>query len=94
MAEEEVQRLTGHCRWFNPSKGFGFITPEDGEEDLFVHQVRIAAQHYSLLRPHKHVCDYVPTNTSLSRYSDLAHAFLRRAPAAQHALAVEPGASS
>jgi len=40
MAEEPV-KSKGTVKWFNSSKGFGFITPEDEGSDLFVHQVGI-----------------------------------------------------
>src|SRR2546430_8913586 len=32
-----MARITGIVKWFNDAKGFGFITPENGEKDCFVH---------------------------------------------------------
>ncbi len=47
--------MKGTVKWFNDQKGFGFITPEDGSKDLFVHHSSIQAEGFKSLAENQQV---------------------------------------
>jgi cold shock protein len=44
-----MARVSGTVKWFNDAKGFGFITPENGEKDCFVHHTAIESDGFRSL---------------------------------------------
>jgi CspA family cold shock protein len=48
---EALEEVEGEVKWFNPLKGFGFIYPDDGGRDIFLHASVLRAAGYESLEP-------------------------------------------
>ena len=59
----ELTRKRGTVKWFNDQKGFGFIMPEDGTKDVFVHHSAIQVSGFKTLTENQKVeFDLVPSD--------------------------------
>ena len=50
-----MSTTTGTVKWFNDTKGFGFITPDNGGADLFAHFSEITGQGFKTLKENQRV---------------------------------------
>lgn len=62
---------TGKVKWFNETKGFGFIAPDDGSEDLFAHFSAIQMSGYKTLREGQKVQFEITQGTKGKQASDI-----------------------
>ena len=62
---------TGTVKWFNESKGFGFITPDGGGEDLFAHFSAIQSQGFKTLAENQKVTFDVTTGPKGKQASNI-----------------------
>ena len=49
--DEVLETMEGTVKWYKPDKGFGFVIPEDGQKDVFIHQSCLEKQMIGLLIP-------------------------------------------
>ncbi|SNS62209.1 cold-shock DNA-binding protein family [Noviherbaspirillum humi] len=62
---------TGIVKWFNDAKGFGFITPDEGGEDLFAHFSAIQSSGFKTLKEGQRVSFEVTTGPKGKQASNI-----------------------
>ncbi|GLR14763.1 cold-shock protein [Chitinimonas viridis] len=62
---------TGTVKWFNDSKGFGFITPDEGGDDLFAHFSQIQSNGFKSLAENQKVSFDVTTGPKGKQASNI-----------------------
>jgi CspA family cold shock protein len=70
----------GTVKWFNDEKGFGFIAPEDGSEDVFVHHTGIAGSGFKSLEEGEKVTYEVTQGRKGLQAVNVSKGFLRSEP--------------
>ena len=65
---------TGTVKWFNPAKGFGFIQPEDGGKDVFVHISAVEAAGWRTLNEGQKVSYELQTDKGKTSAANLKEA--------------------
>jgi CspA family cold shock protein len=68
---EEFDMATGTVKWFNDSKGYGFITPDGGGDDLFAHFSAINMQGFKTLKEGQKVSFEVTTGPKGKQASNI-----------------------
>ncbi len=67
-----MSKQTGTVKWFNDAKGYGFITPDGGGKDLFVHHTNILGEGFKSLAEGQQVSFNVGTGPKGEHATEVA----------------------